>query len=144
MTVFKYQQKCRCLLPQQFQRQDFGLDKLQNHTNEGKRQEKKKERGQKKEKINTAVVPPLVFMMTKKNCQTEKIHLAVTFTIIGQICKQTSFGCESMLRNQDGMVGNSENFGKRGRRIQLFLGMNVQKNLEYLARAYKFCLLFGT
>ena len=48
----------------------------------GKRQEKKKERGRKKEKRNTAVVSPLVFMMTKDNCYTEKIHLAVTFSII--------------------------------------------------------------
>ena len=62
--------------------QDFGLDKLQNHTNEGKRQEKKKERRKKEEKRNIAMVSPLVFMMTKNNSYTEKIHLAVTFSII--------------------------------------------------------------
>ena len=56
-------------------------EELQNHSNEGKGQAKKKERGEEKK----AMVSLLVFIMAtleKKNFWTQTVHLAVTLSKI--------------------------------------------------------------
>ena len=69
------------------QRQVFKLEKLQNHSIEGKGKEKKKERGEgKEEKRKKSMVALLVFIiatLAEKNCWTQKVHLAITFSKIG-------------------------------------------------------------
>ena len=68
----------------------FVRDQLQNHANEGKGKEKKKERGgRKEEKRKTAMVALLVFIMAtleiwpkKKKLGDEKVHLTLTFSKI--------------------------------------------------------------
>ena len=66
-------------------------DQFQNHTNEGKGKEKKKERGgRKEEKRKKRNGRTLGFyngyfgdsFWPKKGCGTEKVHLAVTFSKI--------------------------------------------------------------
>ena len=63
-------------------------DQLQNHANEGKGKEKKKERGGRKEKRKTVMVALLVFIMAtlkiwpKKKMLDKKVHLPVTFSKI--------------------------------------------------------------
>ena len=66
-------------------------EKLQNHSNKAKGKEKKKERGEgKKKKKKKAMVALLVFILAtleivfdrKKNCWTQKVHLAITFSKI--------------------------------------------------------------
>ena len=71
----------------------FGLDKLQNHTSEGKKKGEKerarRKKGGKEEKKKKTVVALLVFITAAlakkknvKNCRSEKVHLAVTFSKI--------------------------------------------------------------
>jgi len=68
----------------------LGPDKFRTHSNEGKGKERKKERkkergGRKEENLNQAMVALLVSIMAileKKNCWTQKVHLAVTFSKI--------------------------------------------------------------
>ena len=64
----------------------LGPNKLQNHSNEGKGKEKNEERGQgKEEKRKKAMVALLVFIiatLAEKDCWTQKVHLAVTFSKI--------------------------------------------------------------
>ena len=58
----------------------LGLDKLQNHNNEGKGKKKKKERGgRKEEKRKKAMIPLFVFIKAtlgivfgRKGCRTQK------------------------------------------------------------------------
>ena len=57
-------------------------EKLQNHSNEGKRKEKEKERGKEKK----AMVALLVFIMAtsaENNCWTLKVPLVATLSKIG-------------------------------------------------------------
>ena len=53
---------------------DFELDKLQNHINEGKRRRRRKSEEEKRrsQKRKTAMVSPLVFMMTKKTVRPKR------------------------------------------------------------------------
>ena len=64
----------------------LGPNKLQNHSNEGKGKEKNEERGQgKEEKRKKAMVALLVFIiatLAEKDCWTQKVHLAITFSKI--------------------------------------------------------------
>ena len=72
------------------QKAGFGKpDKLQNHSNEGKGKEKNKARRRKGGEEKKAMVLLLVAIMAtleilwpKKNCWTEKVHLAITFSKI--------------------------------------------------------------
>ena len=73
------------------QRQVFKLEKLQNHSDEGKGEEKKKERGEgKEEKRKKSMIALPVFITAtfeivfgRKNCWTQNVHLAITFSKIG-------------------------------------------------------------
>ena len=68
----------------------FGPYKLQQNTKEGKRKEKREREGRKEEKRKKAMLALLVFIMAtlkivfarKKNCLTQKVRLAVTFSKI--------------------------------------------------------------
>ena len=68
----------------------FALGILENHTSEGKEKRRKKERRERKEKREKAMVALLVFMLAtleavlaeKKNCLTEEVFLAITFSLI--------------------------------------------------------------
>ena len=64
-------------------------DKLQNHSNEGKGKEKNKERGEGKEEKKKSNGCTLSCYngyfgdtLAEKNCWTEKVHLAITFSKI--------------------------------------------------------------
>ena len=61
-------------------------ERLQNHSNEGKGKEKKKERGERKEEMRKkAMVALLAFIIAtleKEKCWTQKVHLAETFSKI--------------------------------------------------------------
>ena len=65
-------------------------EKLQHHSNEGKGKEKKKERGEgKDQKKKKAMVALLVFIIAtlkivlgRKNCSTQKVHLAIMLSKI--------------------------------------------------------------
>ena len=63
-------------------------EKLQNHSNEGKGKEKKKERGEgkddkkKKQWLHSQFLQWLLWVCGRKNCWTEKVHLALTFSKI--------------------------------------------------------------
>ena len=71
-------------------RQFFGPNKLQNHRNEGKGREKKKEQGwRKEEKRKKQRVALLIFIIMatletggKKTAGRKKVNLAVTFSKI--------------------------------------------------------------
>ena len=56
---------------------------LQNHINEGKEKEKKKERGEEKKAMGALLVfimATLTVVFGRKNCWTQTVHLAVTFS----------------------------------------------------------------
>jgi len=57
--------------------------RLESYTNKGKGKEKKKERrGKRRRREKKAMIALLVFIMAtlKKNCSTEEVNLAVTFS----------------------------------------------------------------
>ena len=65
----------------------LGPDKLRTHTNEGKGKEKKKERARRKKggeekKAMVALLVSIMAILEEKNCWTQKVHLAVTFSKI--------------------------------------------------------------
>ena len=64
-------------------------EKLQNHCHEGKGEEKKKERGEGEEEKKKLMIALLVFIIAtlevlfgRKNCSTQKVHLAITLSKI--------------------------------------------------------------
>lgn len=78
---------CRHLSEKALKGGFLGPDKLRTHTNEGKGEEKKKERARRKKRgeEKKAMVELLVSIMAileKKNCLTQKVYLAVTFSKI--------------------------------------------------------------
>ena len=65
-------------------RQKAGFGKLQNHSNEGKGKEKNKARRREKSNGFTLSCYNGYFgdTLAEKNCWTEKVHLAITFSKI--------------------------------------------------------------
>ena len=59
-------------------------EKLQNHSNEGKRKEITKERGEGKEKKKKSNGCTLSYfeVFGRKNCSTQEVHLAITLSKI--------------------------------------------------------------
>ena len=65
----------------------LGSDKLRTHTNEGKGKEKEKERARRKKggeekRAMVALLVSIMAILEKKNCWTQKVYLAVTFSKI--------------------------------------------------------------